>query len=114
MTRTALIDNIGTIARSGTRAFMDELKQNSANADQVESVIGRFGCGFYSTFMVADRVEIYTRSAQPDSVGYHWISDGYVRAGSVQDAPSFIAARVRMKSKKHQNTPTLEQKSSCI
>lgn len=55
------------------QAFLDAL-QNQAEASS--KIIGQFGVGFYSAFMVADRVEVYSRSASPDSPGYQWLSDG--------------------------------------
>lgn len=53
--------------------FLDAL-QNQAEASG--SIIGQFGVGFYSAFMVADRVDVYSRSAEPDAPGYKWSSDG--------------------------------------
>ena len=61
MTKAELEKNIGTIARSGTRAFLEELKQ--ANKKDSPELIGQFGVGFYSSFMVADKVTIITRKA---------------------------------------------------
>ena len=74
MTADEVRDNIGTIAKSGTRAFLENLKQNE-NAAAPE-LIGQFGVGFYSAFMVADKVEIDTRRAGSDAPAVHWSSDG--------------------------------------
>jgi TNF receptor-associated protein 1 len=74
MTREELIENLGTIAKSGSKAFLKEL-QDKGNAS-MDSIIGQFGVGFYSSFMVANKVDVYTKSYKPDSKGYHWFSDG--------------------------------------
>ncbi|XP_069005213.1 heat shock protein 75 kDa, mitochondrial [Embiotoca jacksoni] len=73
MSQEELVANLGTIARSGSKAFLDEL-QNQAEASS--TIIGQFGVGFYSAFMVADRVDVYSRSAEPGAPGYKWSSDG--------------------------------------
>ena len=62
MDRQELIDNLGTVARSGTRAFMSKL----AEAKDGAGLIGQFGVGFYSAFMVADRIEVTSRRAGID------------------------------------------------
>ncbi|MGH7118874.1 MAG: molecular chaperone HtpG [Acetobacteraceae bacterium] len=73
MSHDELASQLGTIARSGTRAFGDELA--AAKPTQRPSLIGQFGVGFYSSFMVAERVEVISRP--PDSTeAWHWISNG--------------------------------------
>ncbi len=72
MNRDELIENLGTIARSGTAAFVSQL---SGDQRKDMSLIGQFGVGFYSAFMVADRVEVRTRKAG-DAEGWRWTSDG--------------------------------------
>src|SRR5436190_9957189 len=72
MTHAELIENLGTIAHSGSKAFLEQLKANQNDT----RLIGQFGVGFYSAFMVADRVTIYTRSSQPAEPGWIWMSDG--------------------------------------
>src|SRR5678815_1183089 len=71
MDRQELIDNLGTIARSGTRAFMNRL----AEAKDGTGLIGQFGVGFYSAFMVADRIEVTSRRAGSDET-WVWRSEG--------------------------------------
>jgi molecular chaperone HtpG len=74
MTRDELINNIGTVANSGTLKFLEEIQKNGKA--QESDLIGQFGVGFYSVFMVTDEVIIETRHADPDSKGYRWISNG--------------------------------------
>lgn len=72
MNRAELVDNLGTIAKSGTAAFLAQAKaDNKAELAQ----IGQFGVGFYSAFMVADQVEVITRKAG-ETHGWRWRSDG--------------------------------------
>ena len=74
MTREEVNENLGTIARSGTRQFLDELKK--ANSEAVD-LIGQFGVGFYSAFMVAEDVTVLTRPAGGDaSSATRWVSTG--------------------------------------
>ncbi|HUT63716.1 MAG TPA: molecular chaperone HtpG [Anaerolineae bacterium] len=73
MTHEELINNIGTIARSGTREFLENLAENK-NLDS--ELIGKFGVGFYSSFMVAKKVRLRTRSFKNTETGYEWASDG--------------------------------------
>ncbi|MEV7547932.1 ATP-binding protein, partial [Streptomyces sp. NPDC089915] len=74
MTRDDLVDLIGTIAKSGTAGLLEKIKE-SQDAATAESLIGQFGVGFYSAFMVADKVTVQTRRAGTDS-GTRWESDG--------------------------------------
>src|SRR5690625_2973898 len=71
MNREELISNLGTIARSGTAKFLEQLGENKGELD----LIGQFGVGFYSAFMVADRVVVETRRAG-EQQGWRWESDG--------------------------------------
>lgn len=74
MSRDEVIENLGTIAKSGTAAFMEQLTGDQQKDSQL---IGQFGVGFYSAFIVADRVEVYTRRAGADaSEGVRWESQG--------------------------------------
>lgn len=74
MSRDDLINNIGTVARSGTMEFFKKIKEEGKAIDG--NLIGQFGVGFYSVFMVTDEVTVETRSADPDSKGYRWKSAG--------------------------------------
>uniref|UniRef100_A0A2M4ABH9 Heat shock protein 75 kDa, mitochondrial n=1 Tax=Anopheles triannulatus TaxID=58253 RepID=A0A2M4ABH9_9DIPT len=77
MTREELIAHLGTIARSGSKHFIEQLKESGKGTQEnVQNIIGQFGVGFYSAFMVADRVDVYTRSAKAGSPGLKWSSDG--------------------------------------
>jgi len=74
MTRDEVVDNIGTIAKSGTRQFFESLTGDQANDSQL---IGQFGVGFYSCFIVADKVTLTTRKAGlPAEQGVRWSSSG--------------------------------------
>src|SRR5436190_17589079 len=68
-----LVENLGTIAHSGTRAFLKQLAQDKKPD---ATLIGQFGVGFYSAFMVAKKVTVLTRSAQPDGQPWKWSSEG--------------------------------------
>lgn len=73
MTADELVENIGTIAHSGSAQFM---KEAAESGDSPDSIIGRFGVGFYSVFMAAENVTITTRSATPDAAPMIWESTG--------------------------------------
>ncbi|MCG3155813.1 MAG: Chaperone protein HtpG [bacterium] len=74
MTREDLIEKIGTVASSGTLEFLQKVQEENRTLDG--NLIGKFGVGFYSVFMVAEEVTIETRHANPDSQGYRWRSGG--------------------------------------
>lgn len=73
MSEDDLNNNLGTIARSGTKAFMEKLTEE---ASKDSALIGQFGVGFYSAFMAAKKIDVYTRKAAGDGKVMHWSSDG--------------------------------------
>ncbi len=88
MSRDDMIEALGTIARSGTRAFMERVE--AASGKEGAQLVGQFGVGFYSAFMVADRVEVFTRRAGGGEA-WLWTSDGKgefsIAPAAVGDAP---------------------------
>ena len=75
LTADDLMETLGTIARSGTSSFLDSFEEEADNKDAAKTLIGKFGVGFYSAFMVADRVVVTTRKAG-DAETNVWESDG--------------------------------------
>jgi len=73
MTEEELVKNLGTIAHSGSKEFLESLQ---ADGEQNEALIGKFGVGFYSVFMVSDSVKVYTRTWNESGEGLCWESDG--------------------------------------
>jgi TNF receptor-associated protein 1 len=73
MTRAELVENLGTIAHSGSKAFLQALGEGAAKNS---NLIGQFGVGFYSAFMVAKSVKVYTHSWRASEPGHVWTSDG--------------------------------------
>jgi molecular chaperone HtpG len=73
MTHGELVENLGTIAHSGTKAFLEQLKETGGSPS---GLIGQFGVGFYSAFMVADKVEVFSRSWKAGAQNLRWESDG--------------------------------------
>jgi len=88
MTEQELIDNLGTIARSGTKAFVQSL----AEAKDGMGLIGKFGVGFYAVFMVAAKVEVTSRRAGSDQA-FVWVSEG---GGGFEVAPASEAQAARV------------------
>jgi molecular chaperone HtpG len=75
MNHEELVSNLGTIARSGAKAFIEATK-NATNGTKATDVIGQFGVGFYSVFMAADKVRVVSRSHKKDEQAYAWESTG--------------------------------------
>jgi len=90
------VEHLGTIARSGTKAFATMLKDRGESA---EGLIGQFGVGFYSAFMVAEKVEVHSLSADPNEAAIHWTSDGgeayELTAGTRQERGTDVILHMR-------------------
>lgn len=97
MTRDEVVDLIGTLAKSGTAELRQQLKE-AKNQAASEELIGQFGIGFYSSFMVADKVELLTRKAG-ESEGTRWESsgEGTYTIESVEDAPQGTSVTLHLK-----------------
>ncbi|HEY1573701.1 MAG TPA: molecular chaperone HtpG [Pseudonocardiaceae bacterium] len=97
MSRDEVVDLIGTIARSGTAELLEKLRKSQDSAAS-RDLIGQFGVGFYSSFMVADRVDLLTRRAG-ETDGTRWSSDGEgtYTIESVDDAPQGTSVTVHLK-----------------
>ena len=89
MNEADLIESLGTIARSGTRVFLEKLAED---AKKDSSLIGQFGVGFYSAFMVADKIEVVSRKAAEEA-SWKWASDGKENFEIEQVAQGSSAAR---------------------
>ena len=100
MTRAEVVDLIGTLAKSGTAELRQQLReaQNLKSTAASEELIGQFGIGFYSSFMVADKVELLTRKAG-ESEATRWESsgEGTYTIESVEDAPQGTSVTLHLK-----------------
>ncbi|KAF0093386.1 MAG: molecular chaperone HtpG [Puniceicoccaceae bacterium 5H] len=76
LTHDELVENLGTIAHSGSKSFAQALKEAKETGADATQLIGQFGVGFYSAFMVADEVKVYTRSYKEEGGNLVWTSDG--------------------------------------
>lgn len=94
MTRDEMTEHLGTIAKSGTRALVEQLKQSGAAG--APSLIGQFGVGFYSSFMAADKVTVVSRKAGLDEV-WTWESDG-INGFATYETPAEEAQKLRTTS----------------
>ena len=97
MTRDEVIEHIGTIAKSGTRAFLDSMTGDEKNDARL---IGQFGVGFYSSFIVADEVTLRTRKAgAPAEEGVEWVSagKGEYRISSIDKATRGTEVRLKLR-----------------
>ncbi|MEC9453543.1 MAG: molecular chaperone HtpG [Pseudomonadota bacterium] len=95
MNHDDLVQNLGTIARSGTEAFIKQMKASEGDGEAVAdpNLIGQFGVGFYSSFMVASKVEVFTRRAGDDA-GWHWESKGRGKYSILRDDAVARGARI--------------------
>lgn len=97
MTRDEVVDLIGTLAKSGTAELRQQLRE-AKNAAASEELIGQFGIGFYSSFMVADKVELLTRKAgESDATRWESSGEGTYTIESVEGAPQGTAVTLHLK-----------------
>jgi molecular chaperone HtpG len=97
MTRAEVVDLIGTLAKSGTAELRQQLRE-AKNAAVSEELIGQFGIGFYSTFMVADKVGLLTRKAgESEATKWESSGDGTYTIASVEDAPQGTSVTLHLK-----------------
>jgi molecular chaperone HtpG len=75
MTHSEMAENLGVIAHSGAKSFIEAMKSTPSNG-ALQDIIGQFGVGFYSVFMVADKVRVISRSYRPGEQAYVWESTG--------------------------------------
>ncbi len=100
MTEEEVEANIGTIAHSGATAFLEQLKSESKSEDADVNLIGKFGVGFYSVFMAAEKVVVTSRSAQQDATAIAWTSDGagsYTIESLTDDVPRGTKIEIHLK-----------------
>lgn len=100
MTRAEVVDLIGTLAKSGTAELRQQLREakNAKNEAASEELIGQFGIGFYSSFMVADKVELLTRKAgESDATKWESSGEGTYTIESIDDAPQGTSVILHLK-----------------
>ncbi|MEE3754624.1 molecular chaperone HtpG [Mycobacterium intracellulare] len=100
MTRDEVVDLIGTLAKSGTAELRQQLREakNAKSEAASEELIGQFGIGFYSSFMVADKVELLTRKAgESDATKWESSGEGTYTIESIDDAPQGTSVTLRLK-----------------
>ncbi len=123
MTEDEVIEYLGTIAHSGTKKYLELMKESQAGGSSSQDLIGQFGVGFYSVFMVADEVEVTTRSWQPEAKPVKWVSDGregYELSDAPADTPRGTSILIKLKedaelfAKDHQVRQVLKRYSNFI
>ncbi|OQY23110.1 MAG: molecular chaperone HtpG, partial [Anaerolineaceae bacterium 4572_32.1] len=99
MTREEIIQDLGTIAQSGAAAFLERLQETEGQEPLSLEMIGQFGVGFYSVFMVADEVRVVSRSYRPEAEACEWISDGSAnfRVGPADKAKRGTEITIKLK-----------------
>lgn len=110
MTRDELVQNLGTIAHSGSKQFLQALKEGG---EKNANLIGQFGVGFYSAFMVAKEVKVYSHSWKTDALGHVWTSDGSgayeIEQVEGQRRGTKIVITLTDEEKKYANADTLKE-----
>ncbi|NJL34751.1 MAG: molecular chaperone HtpG, partial [Chloroflexaceae bacterium] len=110
MTREEAVENLGTIAQSGARAFLKRASENKATTTEI---IGQFGVGFYSVFMVADRVTVHTRSFHPAAEPIIWEATGgdtyTIVPGDRTERGTTITLHLKQDAEEFANTWRIEQ-----
>lgn len=110
MTQDEMVENLGMIAHSGSRKFLEQLSEGKKPD---ATLIGQFGVGFYSSFMVAEKVEVFSRSYRPDVSGCRWSSQGAgtYEIESVEDLPrgTKVVVHLKEEDKEYANEWTVER-----
>ena len=113
MTRDEIIENLGTIAQSGAAAFLKRLQEAEGEERPPLEMIGQFGVGFYSTFMVAREVCVVSRSYRPDAKACEWVSDGSasfrVNSAEKTDRGTSVSVKLKEDAAEFASTWRLEQ-----
>lgn len=110
MNHDELIENLGTIAHSGSKSFLESIKESGLKN---ENLIGQFGVGFYSAFMVAEKVDVYTHSWKINDKGYCWSSQGMgdytIEECSPQSRGCKIVIKLKEECKEFSNQDTVKR-----
>jgi molecular chaperone HtpG len=113
MTRQEIVENLGTIAQSGAAAFIKRLQATEEGQQPTLEMIGQFGVGFYSAFMVAHEVRVVSRSYLPDAEACEWVSDGSasfaVRPADKAERGTDVIVKLKEEAAEFASTWRLEQ-----
>ena len=109
MSKEELEENLGTIAKSGSLAFKEEMKKKEENNNEDVDIIGQFGVGFYSAFMVADEVHIDTLSYKEGAEPVHWECDGGTEYSMETGKRTEVLVKMVMKSHLVQRKQMVQQ-----